>query len=46
VLIFFIEYVRPVQVVASGKVMVAAETPVNAIALSVDVAVVLEVTER
>ena len=29
VLAFFIEYIRPVQVVASGKVTVAVLVPVN-----------------
>ena len=46
VLAFFTEYDRPVQVVASGNVSVAAEVPVNANILSVDEAVVLVVKER
>ena len=46
VLAFLIAYILPVQVDASGNVMVAAAEPLKMSVLSVDAAVVLEVKER
>ena len=46
VLAFFIEYTLPVQVLASGNVIVAAVVPVYISVLSVDVTVVEALKER